>query len=247
MTDDKTRSEDERCLAMIEERLFPQTKNYALIIGGGAAIILALGFLERNCPNPKDEVLQQTQETIDAEVNQNMVNAYPGPPSFDTPYKRQIIESARRYGLEEKLLEGLMIASSEENQRYRDIPEGYRSIIALNPERAGVLSRYLKSDPELAIEQAARLYASIRDGESDEAKAIATFFAGREDVERAVDEEKKKLDEVDEQIYVYERLFFIMKPQLIKEKGINWLENLAPWQRKATYITLTHMGMHVAD
>lgn len=245
MTGDEKKDKAEKCLEQIQKSMHPYKDSVLTIIIAGCFSLVLGSFIVRDACYTRsgDEVMHESKGNIENTVYQKLVGAYPGPATPPNPHQQDIRNSAERHGLDERLLEGLMIASSEENANYRDIPEEYRSVILLNPERVGVLSRYLKADPALAIEQAARLYRRIRDGESDDKQAVAAFFAGRDRVARAVQEEKTKLDKIYDRGASYEKIFAHFKQQELRENPLNWVDNLEPWQREAVYITLAYIEM----
>jgi len=248
MTGSESRKEAKVYLEEMEKRLFPKIGESVFLSTVFAGFALALGIgIYGQCGPRDDQTISETPESVEAVVEENIGAAYPGPAPFKTPHRQQVKESAERYGLDECLIEGLMMGSSELNSYYEDIPPEKRSIIALDPERAGVLGRYLKADPRLAIDRAARLYKMILENEDEESAAVARFFAGERSVKRAIGRETERLDGIHDRSTGYERIAHIYVQSELRNKPLNWLEHLSPWQMEATYITLTHVGMNDID
>ena len=150
------------------------------------------------------------------------------------PEEREITE---RYDLPKGLLRGMRLASSSNNQYLQDVPEEYRGHIILDPVRVGVTDKVLKKDPQLSLEQAARLYNQIRTEEDDSAKALARFFAGDKAVTAAISAAVVDLS-LQQFMVVEAGPDDTYVDMILKGTDLDWIDKLKPWQSHAVYITL---------
>ena len=149
-------------------------------------------FEDRTVPN------YQSRQTIDSTTHSARMEEL-------RPYCQQISEEEN---IPEYILEGMILASSEENSySLHQRRQGLGGVVLLNPLEVGVTLEMLNRDPSLSLRIAARQYNRIRRRSSDDEAALAEFFSSYEEMQSALERaESCRQQEMKRDIYLTDGL-----------------------------------------